>query len=61
MRDLPENFVRFPFFPRLCLGMFMSTSWRDALQEGKLKEGLQVALSVFVIFGNSSQVPSFGV
>lgn len=60
MQDLAESFVLFLFFLRLWHCMFMGLSWRDALWEGKLKEGLQVALSVFVVFGNSaSQVLSF--
>lgn len=61
MQDLAKSFVLFPFL-RLWHCMFMGVSWRDALQEGKLKEGPQVALSVFGIFGNSaSQVLSFWV
>lgn len=62
MQDLAENSVLFPFFSRLWHCMLMGIPWRDALQEGKLKEGLQVAFYVFVIFGNSaSQVLSFWV
>lgn len=38
MQDLAESFVLFPF-SRLWHCMFMGISWRDALQEGKLKEG----------------------
>lgn len=62
VQGLAENLVLFPFFSRLWHCVFMGVSWKDALKADKVKEGLQVASHVFVIFGNSaSQVPSFWV
>lgn len=50
---LANSFVPFPLFSRLEHHMFMCVYWRAAVQEEKHKEGPQVALSAFVIFGSS--------